>query len=134
MLNSGSEALSLFSDWTLALLQRLFLYPGGLWALGALLWLGAMRNVGTLKRWNVGTLERSHLLAAAVAWAGLALSPLPSAAPMPVPADRFALVGLLVTSRILDSAAGQTKIQNPKSKIQNLADVALPLAALAPLA
>src|SRR5205823_3488400 len=31
--------LSLFSDWTLALLPRLFLYPGGAWALFMLLWL-----------------------------------------------------------------------------------------------
>jgi hypothetical protein len=121
-------ALSQFSDWTLALLPRLFLYPGGLWMLGALLWLSFVRG-GFSARWRRGFISASPMLAAAVAWAALALIPLPGTSPMPVPVDRVALVGLLVTSLLVSVYTGDKLTLDGK-----LASAGLTLAALAPLA
>jgi hypothetical protein len=122
-------ALAQFSDWTLALLPRLFLYPGGLWALGGLLLLCARDGPQTLLPSSLATwLLRANLPSAAVAWAAMALLPLPGATSLPVPVDRFALAGLLTTSLLLNVYAGRSiDVEDA------VAGVVLPLAALAPL-
>src|SRR5437868_6034119 len=94
-----------FSDWTLALLPRLFLYPGGLWMLSMLL---PLCLLPARRRSRAFLPPASCLLPAgpspqlAVAWVALALLPLPGAAPLPFPVDRLSLAGLLVTSLALD--------------------------------
>ena len=123
------SALSQFSDWTLALLPRLFLYPGGLWVLGALVWLNLIRGGFSARRWAQGLASTPTMLSAAVAWAALALMPLPGVPPMPIPADRFALVGLLVTSLLISVYSDDSLSLNGA-----LVGVGLAVAALAPLA
>jgi hypothetical protein len=98
--------LQSFSSWTLALLPRLFLYPGGLWMLAALLWLRV--NSGGLSAVRPSMLLRglagARLGSLATAWAALALLPLPGAATFAIPADRLALVALLAVSLVFDDA------------------------------
>ncbi len=76
-----------FSDWTLALLPRLFLYPGGVWMLAAVLGLRfASGGLAAIKPSAlVSDLSGVSLLAVAVAWAGLSLVPLPDASPLSAP-------------------------------------------------
>lgn len=98
---SGLEG---FSDWTLALLPRLFLYPGGVWLLAALLGLRVTSGGWSAVRPQalVRDLSRASLLALAVAWAASSLVPLPAASPLSSQVDTFALVALLVASLALD--------------------------------
>src|SRR5947209_7751164 len=108
--------LPLFSDRTAALLPRLLLYPGGLWALIMLLWLRTLSSgVEGGKPWSLPSfrlllsilvVEPRSQPAAAAAWVGLALLPLPGAAALPFPADRLSLAGLLLTSLALDWRSG----------------------------
>jgi len=140
-----------FSDWTLALLPRLFLYPGGLWALLALVLLRlASGGPSTLKPrmmveslWDFGfwildfgvirnpksKIQNPNYVAAATAWAALALLPLPGAVPLPSPADRFSLAALLVTSLALDWHSGEQQDVAHAST-----GIAITLALVAPLA
>jgi hypothetical protein len=125
--------LSLFSDWTLALLPRLFIYPGGLWALAALLGLrlvcGGLR--GAAPALMLADLARSPA-AAATAWAALALLPLPGAAPLPFPADRFTLAGLMLVSLALDLPS--VNLREERAAVHASAGIGLTLAVMAPLA
>jgi hypothetical protein len=104
-----TAGLSTFSDWTLALLPRLFIYPGGLWMLVALVGLRfvaggrACARPGTF----LDDLSRGRLLPLATAWGGFALLPLPGAQPMPFPVDGFSLCALLALSLVFSQALEQ---------------------------
>lgn len=104
--------LAAFSDWALALLPRLFLYPGGLWMLGGLL---VMRYVPRLSAYRptsmLHELAKANLPALATAWAALSLLPMPAAAPLPTPVDGLTLAALLALSMILDINNGEVDRQ-----------------------
>ncbi len=123
--------LSLFSDWTLALLPRLFIYPGGLWMLAALLVLRlGVDGIEWLKLASLARdLSQANLLALATAWAALPLLPLPGAAPLPLPADTFSLAGLIALSLSADVLWG-----HKQDRQDALAGVAVTLAIMAPVA
>ena len=110
--------LASFSDWVLAALPRLFIYPGGAGLVAALLVLrlwpglgpepgsgsvpvGRARHMAGL-RYLPYELSTASLPALAVAWVGVALLPLPGAVPLPLPADRLALAGVFVASLLLE--------------------------------
>lgn len=123
--------LASFSDWTLALLPRLFIYPGGVWMLAALL---ALRFAsGGIKAIHpnalIYDLSKARLLSLAMAWAGLALLSLPVTALLPYPVDRLVLVGLLAMSLALDWSVGEDN-----ARVKALQGVGISLALLAPLA
>ena len=128
----ADSALSAFSDWTLVLLPRLFLYPGGIWALGVLLLLRfACGGLSAVKAHSLrADFARSESLVIATAWASLALMPLPGTAPLPFPIDRFALAGLLATSFLL-ARRGASDMK--RGRIPPI-EVAMTLAVLAPMA
>jgi hypothetical protein len=96
--------LAAFSDWTLALLPRLFLYPGGLWLLAILLLLrftsGGIKS--TTLRSLLASLANGNLLSIALTWAAVALIPLPGASPLPLPVDRLVLAVLPLLSLLID--------------------------------
>jgi hypothetical protein len=99
--------LSTFSDWTLALLPRLFLYPGGLWLLAALL-LVRFASSG-IRSVSLGVmasdLGRANLLSVAVAWACVAVMPFPGAPALPSGVDALALAWLPALSMLIDISA-----------------------------
>ncbi len=123
--------IALFSDWTLALLPRLLIYPGGLWMLAALLVFRlATDGVTSLKPTSLARdLGRANILALATAWAALALLPLPGAEAMPFPPDTFSLAGLLALSLSADVIWGYKQ-----GRRNALAGVATTLAIMAPVA
>ncbi|MEO6457389.1 MAG: hypothetical protein ABIO92_03810 [Chloroflexia bacterium] len=93
-----------FSEWTLALLPRLFLYPGGLWLLAVLVGLRfivAGRRAASPHALQPDLL-RADLPSMATAWVAVALLPLPGENSLPFPTDRLALVGLLAISLAFD--------------------------------
>ncbi|HUP28281.1 MAG TPA: hypothetical protein VM409_07590 [Chloroflexia bacterium] len=121
--------LTSFSDWTLALAPRLFLYPGGLFLL-ALLMLSrvASRGVGSVRpRVLFREFANANLPCLALAWSAVALLPVPGAQPLPFPADRFVLAGLLAAAFLLDPL-------HRTSKDKSHLEVAILTAAVAPLA
>lgn len=123
--------LTNFSDWVLALLPRLFLYPGGAWMLLAVLGLRlAAAGPASLRTRSLpGSLMRANIAALAVAWVGVALLPLPGANPVPAPPDRLTLAGLLALSLVL------SYLWEEGARWQVAAtEMALLVAALAPLA
>jgi hypothetical protein len=78
-------------------------------------------------------LPSSDSAPSAVAWVALSLLPLPGAALLPFPADRFSLAGLLLTSLALDwHSGGAGKVEQSTTRVS--ANVALLLAVVAPLA
>lgn len=97
--------LAPFSEWTFALLPRLFIYPGGVWLLPALLFWrllsGGYRSLAP--RPLARSLMGANLLSLATAWTAISLLPLPGAPPLPFPADRFTLLALLALSLLLDN-------------------------------
>jgi hypothetical protein len=94
-----------FSDWMLALLPRLFLYPGGLWLLGLVVLMRLVSGVPGTRR--VSTLVRdfaaANTLSLAVAWVAVALLPLPGANPLPAAPDRLVLTALPLVSLLLSA-------------------------------
>ena len=93
-----------FSEWTLALLPRLFLYPGGLWLLIVML---VFRVTGKGREQISSSVLLLDFLAAelavlATAWVAVALLPVPGAVRLPFPADRLAIAGLLAVSLAFD--------------------------------
>ena len=124
--------LAAFSDWTLALLPRLFLYPGGLSVLAALLLLrpfsGGLHSISP--RAILSDLPTSNLLSIALSWAAISLAPFPDASPLPFPVDRFALAILPALSLLLDITY---KADHPRSVFPSAAiTLALLVPALAP--
>jgi hypothetical protein len=99
--------LTAFSDWTLALLPRIFLYPGGLSLLIALLLLRvASRDPSSISvRLLFADLLQANLLSVALAWAALALAPFPGSGPLPSPVDTLVLAALPALSLLLDANA-----------------------------
>ncbi len=88
-----------FAAFVLALLPRLLLYPGGLFALliaGGLPFLTRSRRKTAAGAPLPALSEASAVLAPALAWAGLALLPLPGLAPLPSGPDLLAPLGLLL--------------------------------------
>lgn len=123
--------LAQFSDWVLALLPRLFIFPGGLWLLAgvALIRLAGDGTKGVEPKAWLDDLTGADLPSLALAWAGVALLPLPGASVLPTPADRWSLAALLAVSLLLDlgmQGANRTRIAH--------AGAAITLAILAPLA
>lgn len=96
--------LAAFSDWTLAIVPRLFLYPGGLWLLIALLLLRVTsRGFSSISpRSLLGGLANANLLSVALAWIAVALSPLPGASALPYPVDSLVLAALAALSLLFD--------------------------------
>ncbi|HEY0068598.1 MAG TPA: hypothetical protein VGE04_01370, partial [Chloroflexia bacterium] len=97
-----------FSDWALALLPRLFLYPGGVAMVAALL-LALFTPRQTTGKGRTSLLRETLHLAAnantpalACAWAALSILPLPGLAPLPFPVDRFSLVAIIAVSLLFD--------------------------------
>lgn len=93
-----------FSEWMLALLPRLFLYPGGLWLLAVIIGLkfvGAGRQAAS-PRALLSNLFSADLLALATAWSAVALLPNVAATPHTFPTDRLALSCLLAISLLLE--------------------------------
>ncbi len=123
--------LAAFSDWVLAVVPRLFLYPGGVWMVVGLV---IMRAVGGGERsgpggW-VGELARVNLGAAACGWVALALLPMPGAQALPAPVDRWVLSALVALSLLLDLDAADVEAR----RWRVLAGAEITLALLAPLA
>ncbi|MEO8286726.1 MAG: hypothetical protein ABI670_09855 [Chloroflexota bacterium] len=120
--------LAAFSDWTLALLPRLFLYPGGLWLLAALLLFrsasGGLPAVQPSRLLH--DLARVNLLSAALAWTAIALLPFPGIPPLPYPVDRFVPLALLALSFLLDIKGGKA------SPLQGVVTAIVTLAVLIP--
>lgn len=84
---------------------RLLIFPSGLFALGivlALEWATARTSGGMPKYDDIGILSASALI---LPWLGLALLPLPLAAPLARPIDLIALIALLEWPRLLAIAA-----------------------------
>lgn len=100
-----------FSDWALSLLPRLFLYPGGVWLLAALLWLRLASSGPTPIRPAalVADLLKASLPALAVGWAALALISLPGASPLAAPIDRLILAALPLVSLALSGVDDSSK-------------------------
>lgn len=117
-----------FSEWTLALLPRLFLYPGGLWMLAALISLFVATSGRETRRYRslLHDLTQANLPALATAWAALALLPLPGTQPLPFPADRLSLAALLALSLLFDAPSTRRE--------HGMAGTAITLAIMAPLA
>jgi hypothetical protein len=99
--------LATFSDWTLALLPRLFLYPGGLWLLAALLLLRvASGRAGAVSPQALASdLGHANLLSIALAWACVAVMPFPGAPPLPAGVDALVLAWLPAVSFLTDRDA-----------------------------
>ncbi len=97
--------LSGFSDWALALLPRLLLYPGGIGLVGGLLLVG-LYNQQSGHHSLLTILAGVNILPTAVAWVAVALLPMPGAAPLPLPVDNFVLIALPAASLLLDNHAG----------------------------
>jgi hypothetical protein len=118
--------LAAFSDWALTLLPRLFLYPGGLFLLVALMLLRvASGGVGALTpRAALRDFARTDTLSLALVWAAVALLPLPSWS-LPFEPEVPALALLLALSLLLD-------ITGNGSREQALAGGAITLAVLVP--
>ncbi|HET9495786.1 MAG TPA: hypothetical protein VFR15_16295 [Chloroflexia bacterium] len=98
--------LAAFSDWTLALLPRLFLYPGGLFLLASLALLRlASGGPGALApRAVLRDLAGANALSLAVAWAAVGLLPVPGGT-LPFAPGPHALAPLLALSLVLDIRA-----------------------------
>ena len=123
--------LAQFSQWVLALLPRLFIYPGGVWLLVgiALIRLAGDGTKGVGPRAWLDDLMGADLPSLAVAWAGIAMLPLPGASVLPTAVDRWALASVLAVSLLLDSGtrgANGMRMAN--------AGAAITLAIVAPLA
>ncbi|HEX9988404.1 MAG TPA: hypothetical protein VGE45_08000 [Chloroflexia bacterium] len=116
-----------FSDWTLALLPRLFLYPGGLWMLAALIALLIATNGRASRSYRslLNDLAQANLPAFATAWAALSLLPLPGTQPLPFPTDRLSLAALLALSMLFDVPSTRRE--------HGLAGTAITLAIMAPM-
>ncbi len=128
--------LATFSDWTLAVLFRLFVYPGGVGVLAAVVTFGP--SVGTLRlgRGTAGLtrvrLAQAPLLPVATGWAALALLPLPGAPPLPFPVDVLALSGLTMVCLLLDEHLRRAPAPD-HARFAHI-EVAMALAVLAPAA
>jgi hypothetical protein len=116
-----------FSDWVLALLPRLFLYPGGVWLLVALVGLRvAIGGKASLRPATFITdLLKASLPALSVAWAAISLLPLPGASPLGAHIDRLALAAIILTSMALDATPDWKEVA---------ISVGMALAVLSPLA
>jgi hypothetical protein len=123
--------LAQFSEWVLALLPRLFIYPGGVWLLAgvALIRLAGDGTKGTGPRAWLDDLMGANLPSLAIAWAGVAVLPLPGASVLPTAVDRWALAAVLAVSLLLDNG-----MRGVNGKRMAQAGAAITLAIVAPLA
>ena len=121
-----------FSEWTLALLPRLFLYPGCLWLLAMIAGprFVADRQATSPRAWQSNILQ-GNLPSLATAWAAVALLPLPGAASLPFPIDKLALTGLLAVSLAFGSGV---KGQGFGVRNNRLIELAILIAVVAPIA
>ena len=98
-----------FSDWALALLPRMFLYPGGLAIVTALLLalfvLGPARTAAL--HYALQLLVHANIAALALAWAALSILPLPGVKALPFPVDRFSLVAVTGISLLVGLVASK---------------------------
>ena len=99
-----------FSDWALALLPRMFLYPGGLAIVAALLMAlfmprpAAGTTPTTPLHKTLHLIAHANIPALACAWAALSILPLPGISLLPFPADRFTMVAIIAISLLFDLA------------------------------
>ncbi|HYP21280.1 MAG TPA: hypothetical protein VEY08_14510 [Chloroflexia bacterium] len=104
-----------FSDWAMALLPRLFLYPGGL-AIAAALVLALFTSrpsAGTsVVRQALSLRANANILPLALAWAMLSVLPVPGTAPLPFPVDRFSIVAIVAASLLFDLIASKERPQD----------------------
>lgn len=121
-----------FSDWALALLPRLFLYPGGL-AMAAALALALFTSgpvAGTsVARHALRLVANTSILPLALAWAALAILPVPGMAPLPFPVDHFSIVAIVAASLLFDLIASKERDQD-----ELWPSLAILLALMSPLA
>jgi hypothetical protein len=124
--------LAAFSDWVLAILPRLFLYPGGLWMLAgmAVIKVASGGKTALQPRQWAADLSQVNLVGAATAWAALALLPLPGAAKLPSPVDQWVLVALLAVSFLVELEA----VEGQARQWILIAGAGITLALLVPLA
>jgi hypothetical protein len=118
--------LAAFSDWTLDLLPRLFLYPGGLFLVGAIALLrAASGGLGAQSpRALLHDFARANTLSLAIAWAAVAMVPAPGWL-LPFAPGATVLALLLALSLLLD-------ITGERGREQALAGAAVTLALLVP--
>ena len=116
-----------FSDWALALLPRMFLYPGGLAIVAALLLALFMPRPATVTAPTTLLHKTLHLIAhanipaLACAWAALSILPLPGVSLLPFPIDRFTVVAIIAISLLFDLATRSES--DPEELWPNLAIV-----------
>ena len=94
-----------FSDWALALLPRMLLYPGGLAIIAALslaLFKSRRATDTPLLRNTLLLAANANILSLSCAWAALSILPIPGMAPLPFPADRFSILALIAASLLFD--------------------------------
>ena len=118
--------LAAFADWTLALLPRLFLYPGGLFLVGAIALLRAVAGgLGALSpRALLHDFAGANTLSLAIVWAAIAVVPVPGRT-LPFAPGAPVLALLFALSLLLD-------ITGERGREQVLAGAAVTLALLVP--
>lgn len=127
--------LSGFSDWALALLPRIFLYPGGLAIVAALLLALFMQRSATdttrttLLHKVLRLVAHANVPALACAWAALSILPLPGVLPLPFPIDRFTLVAIITISLLFDFT-----VKTESNRDELWPNLAIVLALMSPLA
>ncbi|MEA2572741.1 MAG: hypothetical protein QOH93_39 [Chloroflexia bacterium] len=123
-----------FSDWALALLPRLFLYPGGLALIGALLLALLLPRPNsdsaqtTLHR-ALHLVAHANIPALACVWAALSILPLPGVSPLPFPVDRFSILAITAMSLLFDFTA-----KSERNRSELWPNVAIVLALMSPVA
>lgn len=121
-----------FSDWALALLPRLFLYPGGLAIAAALvlaLFTSRPSDGTSVVRQALSLIANANILPLALAWAMLSVLPVPGTAPLPFPVDRFSIVAIVAASLLFDLIASKERQQD-----ELWPSLAILLALMSPLA
>ncbi|HET6262225.1 MAG TPA: hypothetical protein VFG99_08295 [Chloroflexia bacterium] len=121
-----------FSEWALALLPRLFLYPGGL-AMAVALALALFTSrpaAGTsVVRHALHPVANANILPLALAWAMLSVLPASGTASLPFPVDRFSIVAIVAASLLFDLIASKERHQD-----ELWPSLAILLALMSPLA
>ena len=124
-----------FSDWALALLPRIFLYPGGLAIVAALLLALFMPRSATdttrttLHHKTLRLVAHANIPALACAWAATSILPLPGVSALPFPVDRFTLVAAIAISLLFDFTA-----KGESNRDELWPNLAIVLALMSPLA
>jgi hypothetical protein len=124
-----------FSDWALALLPRMFFYPGGLAIVAALLLALFMPRHATdttrrtLIHKTLRLVAHANIPGMACAWAALSILPLPGVSTLPFPVDRFTLVVVIAISLLFDFT-----VKGESNRDELWPNLAIVLALISPVA